>query len=109
MPAARWAGRLTLSLTLAIDGTRYAVLPVRGLDRAAAARGYALHKRGGRAAAVYHVRRSGGGGCACTCPDFVYRRAGVDPAGCKQIRALAAFGLLDARPPRPGRTGPGTA
>lgn len=34
-------------------------------------------------------------GVACDCPDFVYRRAGLDPAGCKHVRALVRQGLLD--------------
>ncbi len=33
-------------------------------------------------------------GCECTCGDFVWRRDGLDPAGCKHVRALKAWGLL---------------
>ena len=34
-------------------------------------------------------------GPECSCPDFVWRRDGIDPAGCKHCRALKALGLLD--------------
>jgi hypothetical protein len=33
-------------------------------------------------------------GLACTCGDFVWRREGIDPAGCKQTRNMKALGLL---------------
>ncbi len=34
-------------------------------------------------------------GPACDCPDFLFRRDGVDPDGCKHIRALVAHGLIE--------------
>ncbi len=34
-------------------------------------------------------------GAVCDCPDFVFRRDGLDPAGCLHIRAMRAVGLLD--------------
>jgi hypothetical protein len=39
-----------------------------------------------RGATVYHT---------CDCPDFIFHRDGVDPDGCKHIKALVAYGLLD--------------
>ena len=32
--------------------------------------------------------------CECICGDFVFRREGLDPAGCKHVRACQACGLL---------------
>jgi hypothetical protein len=47
----------------------------------------------------YHVSQHAHGS-ECTCPDWVFSRDGIDPAGCKHIRALEAFGLVvaDVRP-----------
>jgi hypothetical protein len=33
-------------------------------------------------------------GPECDCPDFIFRRAGIDPAGCKHIKALVEQGLI---------------
>ena len=33
-------------------------------------------------------------GLECECPDFVFHRDGLDPDGCKHIKALAACGLI---------------
>lgn len=41
----------------------------------------------------YHVHRDGHG-CGCTCPDFTFSRDGIDPSGCKHVKALVAVGLL---------------
>ena len=37
-------------------------------------------------------------GPACDCPDFIFRREGIDPAGCKHVKALVACGLLAVAP-----------
>jgi hypothetical protein len=37
-------------------------------------------------------------GPICDCPDFIYRRDGLDPAGCKHVRALVACGLIEREP-----------
>lgn len=34
-------------------------------------------------------------GPSCDCPDFLFRRDGLDPAGCKHIQALVACGLIE--------------
>lgn len=34
-------------------------------------------------------------GPACDCPDFLFRRDGLDPAGCKHVQALVACGLIE--------------
>jgi hypothetical protein len=96
---ARGACRLLLS----IDGSLYAVVPMP-CDPSAALRCHELHKLD---ATVYHVSRRPHG-CECTCPDFVYRRDGIDPDGCKHIKALTMFGLLDA-PAGPADRRPGEA
>jgi len=41
-----------------------------------------------------------GHGNHCGCPDFTFRREGVDYAGCKHLRALVELGLM---PPQPRR------
>lgn len=47
-------------------------------------------------------------GPTCDCPDFIYRREGIDPGGCKHVRALASCGLIEreageSHPPRAAR------
>src|SRR5512143_9607 len=42
---------------------------------------------------IYDVAVHRDGHRECTCPDHVFRREGIDPAGCKHARALAALGL----------------
>lgn len=56
----------------------------------AAERCYLLRKLDGT---EYHVSRHDHG-CMCTCPDFIFRRDGRDPAGCKHTQALHHFGML---------------
>jgi hypothetical protein len=34
-------------------------------------------------------------GPQCDCPDYIFRRDGLDPAGCKHIKALVEFELLE--------------
>ncbi len=34
-------------------------------------------------------------GPECDCPDFVFRREGIDPDGCKHVKALVAYGLIE--------------
>lgn len=43
---------------------------------------------------IYDVAVHRDGHRECTCPDHIYRREGIDPAGCKHARALAALGLF---------------
>ncbi len=83
----------TCRLTLNINGTSYGVRPVQA-DPSSALQAFRLRKPDGTA---YHVARQPYG-CECDCPDFVFHREGIDPAGCKHIKALAACGLL-AMPP----------
>lgn len=34
-------------------------------------------------------------GAQCDCPDFIFRRDGLDPSGCKHVKALVGQGLID--------------
>jgi hypothetical protein len=42
---------------------------------------------------TYDVGRTGQG-CTCDCPDFAFRRDGLEPEGCKHVKALMTVGLL---------------
>lgn len=86
------------SASVVINGVRYALKPVP-CDREAARQCFELRKGHGTNEAVYHVSRHDYG-AECTCPDFVYSRDGIDPTGCKHIKALLALQILDSRAPR---------
>src|SRR4051794_11046188 len=81
--------RGTCRLTLTINGASYAVRPVP-CDPTAARRCWSLRKGDGT---VYHASQHDHGP-ECDCPDFVFRRDGRDPAGCKHLKALAALAML---------------
>jgi hypothetical protein len=85
-------------LFLAINQTFYAVKPL-ACDPAIAKRAYRLNKPDGT---LYDVSQTQHGP-RCDCPDFIYRRDGLDPAGCKHVRALVAQGLIDGRVPMAAR------
>lgn len=79
------------TLTLTIAGQDYRI---KGIDAPAfgsTSRAYSLRKVG--ADARYHAVATPHGP-ACDCPDYIFRREGIDPAGCKHLRALKALGLL---------------
>lgn len=57
-------------------------------------RGYRLSKDDGR---QYDVTESDFGP-TCDCPDFIFRREGIDPKGCKHVRALRLYGLVSPEP-----------
>jgi hypothetical protein len=42
-------------------------------------------------------------GPACDCPDFIFRRDGIDPNGCKHVQALVRHGLMPRVDQRPGK------
>jgi hypothetical protein len=79
------------SLLLIIDRTVYFVRALR-CDATLARRAFRLHKADGT---LYDVAQTDHGP-RCDCPDFIFRRDGIDPAGCKHVQALVAQGLLDA-------------
>ncbi len=84
--------RADCRLTMEINGVDYGVEPnpPRSL---AVARAYRLRKRDGTA---YDVAQTDFG-LTCDCPDFIFHRDGLDPDGCKHIKALVAYGLLDGK------------
>ncbi|QDV36060.1 hypothetical protein [Tautonia plasticadhaerens] len=91
-------------LYLTIDGFPYGVRPVLS-DPYVARRAFELTKPDGTR---YDIAQTHHGAC-CDCPDFIYRREGLDPLGCKHVRALVACGLIeredrgDPRPSPPSR------
>ncbi|WP_235963168.1 hypothetical protein [Tautonia rosea] len=80
----------TFQLYLTIDRFPYHVRPIV-TDPILARRAFQLTKPDGASYSVSQTRD----GLVCDCPDFIYRRDGLDPAGCKHIRALVSCGLLE--------------
>lgn len=80
----------TARLELVINGQGYTVRLLATDPAAGVERLIRLRKVDGPA---YHVHRDGHG-CGCDCPDFTFSRDGIDPAGCKHVKALTAVGLL---------------
>jgi hypothetical protein len=76
-------------LLLLINETLYRVHPV-ACESSTAERAFRLDKGDGTLYDVAQTRF----GVECDCPDFVFRRDGLDPAGCKHVKALVAKGLL---------------
>ena len=96
-PRVRTAGvstpRAPLShLFLAINQTVYGVqaLPTVLPE---ATKAFRLNKADGTLYDVAQTRY----GPQCDCPDFIFRRDGLDPAGCKHVQALVAQGLIEGR------------
>jgi hypothetical protein len=83
--------RGTTSLTLRINDAEYSLwkVPAQAGDVTAC---YELKKRG--SPDRYHVSQHDHG-AECTCGDFVFRRNHIDNRGCKHIRSLTVFGLID--------------
>jgi hypothetical protein len=77
-------------LFLKIDQSIYGVHPVP-CENAAVVKAYRLNKPDGTLYDVAQTRF----GPQCDCPDFVYRRDGLDPSGCKHVQALVAQGLIE--------------
>jgi hypothetical protein len=76
-------------LFLSMDETLYAIRPIP-VDGAGPTRIFRLNKFDGTAYDVVETVR----GPQCDCPDFIFRREGIDPGGCKHVRALVAYGLI---------------
>ena len=77
------------------DGDQRRGLPGRAEPGGAYAvmKAYRLSKPDGTA---YDVARTNHG-LTCDCPDFIFHRDGLDPDGCKHIKAMVAYGLLDRK------------
>jgi hypothetical protein len=83
----------TAQLYLTIDTAPYHVRPVLA-DPVLARRAFQLTKPDGTRYDVSQTHY----GLTCDCPDFIYRRDGIDPLGCKHIRALVSCGLVERTP-----------
>ncbi|HEV3166600.1 MAG TPA: hypothetical protein VGZ22_21425 [Isosphaeraceae bacterium] len=77
-------------LFLAIDETLYAIDRM-GAHPGSDSRVFRLKKADGR---FYDVAETPHGP-ECDCPDFLFRRKGIDPAGCKHIQALVRHALIE--------------
>ncbi len=76
-------------LFLTINQTVYAV-HVLPCDPPAVGNAFRLNKADGTLYDVAQTRY----GPQCDCPDFIFRRDGIDPSGCKHVKALVAQGLI---------------
>ena len=77
-------------LTLHINSTAYSVRPL-WCDGIHATRLFRLHKAGTPTRYVIALTPDGP---VCDCPDYTFNRDGIDPEGCKHIKAMLAVGLL---------------
>lgn len=86
----RWAKRIgpdSTSGLLYIDGQLHGVHELK--DDAGKIVGYCMgHGKGENR--VYHKIDITWARWECDCPDFIYRRHGMDRGGCKHVRALKA-------------------
>jgi hypothetical protein len=80
------------SLVLLIGSTPYVVQPLPH-ESEEERRVFRLLKADGAAYDLAETRY----GLACDCPDFIFRRDGLDPNGCKHVKALVRHGLLATR------------
>ncbi len=85
----RGPGRCRLTLT--INGLHYAVRPIASQDDAVS-RAFRLTLK----ADIFDVAQIVHGP-TCDCPDFIFRRDGLDPDGCKHVQALVAAGMVAGR------------
>ncbi|WP_435016550.1 hypothetical protein TA3x_004119 [Tundrisphaera sp. TA3] len=86
-PAAK-ARRVRIDVT--IDRNTYELARL-DCDASIGRKAFRLTKRDGVAYDVAETVH----GPTCDCPDFIFRRDGLDPDGCKHIRALVDSGLID--------------
>lgn len=84
----------TCGLTLLVNGTSYRVRPIPA-EVFAAQKAFRLTKPDGTAYDVSLTLY----GPECDCPDFIFNRDGIDPAGCKHIKATLACGLFGTSRP----------
>ena len=77
-------------LFLGINRTFYEVCALE-CDPMIAVKAFRLNKADGVLYDVAQTRY----GPQCDCPDFIFRRAGLDPGGCKHVKALVTEGLID--------------
>jgi hypothetical protein len=84
--------RAVCRLIMEINGVDYRVEPGPA-GGYAVTKAYRLSKRDGTAYDVALTEF----GLTCDCPDFIFHRDGLDPGGCKHIKAMVAYGLLDGK------------
>ncbi len=85
--------RRNCRLTLTIDGVHFSVRPIQSEDDQIH-RAFRLRRKPFRSGVIFDVAETVHG-AVCDCPDFVFRRDGLDPRGCLHIRAMRAVGLLN--------------
>ena len=90
-------GTAMARLSLFINGKAYHVVPLPA-DARIHIKAFRLRKFDGT---EYDIAQTGEG-VTCDCPDFTFKRDGIDPEGCKHVKALVACGLID---PSQGRSG----
>ncbi len=96
-PSRIQGGLRSAHLFLTINQTLYAVHPLE-CEPSAARRAFRLNKADGT---LYDVAQTQDGPY-CDCPDFIFRRDGIDAAGCKHVQALVANGLIEGHSSRRG-------
>jgi hypothetical protein len=79
-------------LTLTINGVHFSVRPIKTED-ADVKRAFRLRKQPLKSNVIFDVAETVHG-AICDCPDFVFRRDGLDPRGCLHVRAMKAVGLI---------------
>jgi hypothetical protein len=89
------ASALSYRLELTIGGTSYAIEPLPEAP-VAGGRAFRLTKGDGT---TYDVAQTAYGP-ECDCPDYIFRRDGLDPEGCKHVKAMVGSGLISNRPIR---------
>jgi hypothetical protein len=77
-------------LSLFINGKAYHVRPLP-VDSSIHSKAFRLRKFDGT---EYDIAQAGED-ITCDCPDYTFNRDGIDPDGCKHIKALVACGLMD--------------
>lgn len=75
---------------LRINQTFYEVRALK-CDPIIAVKAFRLNKADGT---LYDVAQTQYGP-QCDCPDFIFHRDGLDPSGCKHVKALVVEGLID--------------
>src|SRR5437763_647744 len=88
-PAPPTHGSASMQLTIRAKGkaTAYTVKPIKPDPESGVSRAYSFKKAGGETYVVSQHEH----GAECDCPDWVYSRDGIDPSGCKHIKAAVAF------------------
>jgi hypothetical protein len=85
-----------------IGDRMYQVRPVR-CDPVVGRRAFRLLSDAGD---LYDILQHERFGASCDCPDFIFRRDGLDPRGCKHVQALVGCGLIEPTPTLAGAAPP---